>query len=122
MSRRRRGSFSGLAPGASMSTAKARRSVTHLTASKNTIFRCHGADAHGGVGFPNLTDDDWLFGGEPETIQTTILGGRVGMMPPFAPALGGDENVKAVVAYVRSLSGHVGDAKLVELGKEKFNT
>lgn len=88
----------------------------------NTCAQCHGADARGGVGFPNLTDDDWLFGGEPETIKATILGGRMGMMPPFAPALGGDEGVKEVVAYVMSLSGQEADAKLAEAGKARFNT
>jgi len=91
----------------------------------NNCAVCHGSDARGAKGYPNLTDGDWLFGGEPDTIETTIMGGRVGMMPPFAPALGGDENVKAVVAYVRSLSGNgrdSDDAKLVELGKAKFDT
>lgn len=46
-------------------------------------------------------------------------------MPPFAPTLGGEDNVKAVIAYVRSLSGRAPneqDAKLVELGQQKFNT
>jgi mono/diheme cytochrome c family protein len=52
--------------------------------------QCHGADAKGAKGFPNLTDSDWLYGGEPETIKTTVLGGRQGMMPPFGPALGAD--------------------------------
>ena len=42
--------------------------------------QCHGADAKGAKGFPNLTDSDWLYGGEPETIKTTLLGGRQGMM------------------------------------------
>src|SRR6185369_6025781 len=88
----------------------------------NNCAACHGADARGGVGFPNLTDDDWLFGGEPETIQTTILGGRFAMMPPFAPALGGDQGVKEVVAYVLSLSGQPADAKLAEAGKARFKT
>jgi cytochrome c oxidase cbb3-type subunit 3 len=88
----------------------------------NTCAPCHGADARGGVGFPNLTDNDWLFGGEPETIQTTILGGRMGYMPAFAPALGGEDGIKEVVAYVMSLSGQDADAKLAEAGKARFNT
>lgn len=88
----------------------------------NNCAACHGADAKGGVGFPNLTDDDWLFGGEPDTIQTTILGGRMGFMPAFAPALGGEDNVKAVIAYVLSLSGQPADPALVEQGKAKFQT
>jgi cytochrome c oxidase cbb3-type subunit III len=88
----------------------------------NTCAACHGADAKGGVGFPNLTDDDWLFGGEPETIKTTILGGRMAMMPAFAPALGGDQGVKEVVQYVMSLSGQAADPAMAEAGKAKFNT
>ncbi len=86
----------------------------------NNCSRCHGADARGGVGFPNLTDGDWLFGGEPDVIETTILGGRIGMMPAFAPAIGGEAGIPAVVAYVRSLSGNSGDPQLIEQGKAKF--
>lgn len=88
----------------------------------NTCAGCHGADARGGVGFPNLTDDDWLFGGDPETIKATILGGRMAAMPAFAPALGGDAGVQEVVAYVQSLSGQTVDAKLAEAGKARFGT
>jgi cytochrome c oxidase cbb3-type subunit III len=88
----------------------------------NTCAACHGADARGGTGFPNLSDDDWLYGGEPETIEATILSGRVAMMPAFALALGGDDGVKEVVAYVMSLSGQEADAKLAEAGKARFNT
>ncbi|MCK6387621.1 MAG: c-type cytochrome, partial [Zoogloea sp.] len=71
--------------------------------------QCHGADAKGAKGFPNLTDSDWLYGGEPETIRTTVLGGRQGMMPPFGPALGAD-GTKDVANYVRSLSGLAHDS------------
>jgi cytochrome c oxidase cbb3-type subunit 3 len=88
----------------------------------NTCAQCHGADARGGTGFPNLADGDWLYGGEPETIEATILHGRMAMMPPFAPALGGDEGVKEVVSYVMSLSGQQADAALAEAGKARFNT
>ncbi len=88
----------------------------------NTCAPCHGADARGGTGFPNLADDDWIFGGEPETIETTILSGRTGMMPAFAPALGSDQGVKEVVAYVMSLSGQQADPVLAEAGKARFNT
>lgn len=88
----------------------------------NTCSTCHGADARGGVGFPNLTDDDWLFGGEPETIKATILNGRTSFMPAFASAIGGDAGVKEVAAYVLSLSGQTVDAKLAEAGKVRFGT
>lgn len=81
--------------------------------------QCHGADAKGAKGFPNLTDSDWLYGGEPETIKTTLLGGRQGMMPPFGPALGA-EGTKDVANYVRSLSGLAHDSLRAQRGKDLF--
>ena len=86
----------------------------------NNCSTCHGSDARGGPGFPNLTDDDWLYGGAPDTIVQTITGGRNGMMPPFAPVLGGDENVKDVIEYVLSLSGREHDAARAERGAAQF--
>ncbi len=83
--------------------------------------QCHGSDAGGATGFPNLRDNDWLYGGEPENIQTTIMNGRNGMMPPFGPALGQD-GVKAVANYVLSLSGARHDAALALKGKAIFAT
>lgn len=88
----------------------------------NNCARCHGSDARGGPGFPNLADHDWLYGGEPENIELSILNGRAGVMPPFAPALGGEENVQNVIAYVRSLSGLPADAAQAAKGKEQFMT
>ncbi len=86
----------------------------------NNCAQCHGSDARGGPGFPNLTDNDWKWGGEPETIEKTILDGRRGVMPAFAPALGGKEGVESVIAYVLSLSGRPADDKLAEAGKLRF--
>ena len=83
---------------------------------------CHASDARGGRGFPNLTDDDWLYGGDPETIKTTIMNGRNGIMPSMAAALGSDEAVKDTANYVRSLSGLPHDAARAERGKAKFTT
>ena len=60
---------------------------------------CHGSDAKGSYGFPNLTDNEWRWGGEPETIKTTILKGRQGMMPAQGPAIG-EDGVRNVAAYV----------------------
>jgi cytochrome c oxidase cbb3-type subunit 3 len=62
---------------------------------------CHGSDAKGAVGFPNLTDSNWRWGGEPDTIKTTILHGRMAMMPAWGSIIG-DDGVKNVSAYVRS--------------------
>jgi cytochrome c oxidase cbb3-type subunit 3 len=82
---------------------------------------CHGSAATGGPGFPNLTDKDWLYGGDPEVIQTSITGGRMGVMPAFGPTLG-DAGVKNVAAYVRSLSGLPHDAVKAQQGKQSFDT
>ena len=54
--------------------------------------------------FPNLTDQDWLWGGSEQTIYQTIAQGRDGMMPAWGPVLGHD-GVEQVLAYVLSLSG-----------------
>ena len=60
---------------------------------------CHGSDAKGSYGFPNLTDNEWRWGGEPEDIKTSILKGRQGMMPAQGPAIG-EDGVRNVAAYV----------------------
>ncbi len=83
--------------------------------------QCHGSDAGGAKGFPNLRDRDWLYGGEPANIITTITGGRMGVMPAFGPILG-DEGVRDVTAYVRSLSGLPHDSLKAQLGKPIFAT
>jgi cytochrome c oxidase cbb3-type subunit 3 len=82
--------------------------------------QCHGSDARGGKGFPNLTDHDWLFGGEPDAIETTIREGRNGQMPSMAAALGSDRDVINVANYAASLSGANSDPVLRVLGKAKF--
>ncbi len=82
--------------------------------------QCHGSDARGNKGFPNLTDKDWLFGGAPETIKETILHGRNGVMPPMGAAVGSDKDVENVAHYVLSLSGSTADPIKASFGKEKF--
>lgn len=81
--------------------------------------QCHGSDARGGRGFPNLTDKDWLYGGDPETIQASITNGRRGIMPAHGAILG-DAGVKEVANYVMSLSGKPHDATLAAAGKVRF--
>ena len=68
---------------------------------------CHGSDARGATGYPNLTDGDWLWGSSEQAIVTTIMNGRMAAMPVLAPALGGEQGIRNMVAYVRSLSGLV---------------
>lgn len=81
---------------------------------------CHGSDAAGVPGFPNLRDNDWLYGGDPKSIETTIMNGRNGVMPPWEQALGGPEGVSQVAQYVLSLSGRQVDKAAADKGKEKF--
>lgn len=81
--------------------------------------QCHGADARGAKGFPNLTDSDWLYGGDPAVVKTTITGGRMGAMPPWGSVLGA-EGVKDVANYVRSLSGLAHDSLRAQRGKDAF--
>lgn len=81
--------------------------------------QCHGSDARGAPGFPNLADSAWLYGGDPESIKVSILEGRNGVMPPFGAALG-DQGVKELAAYVVSLSGREADPALVQAGKDKY--
>jgi cytochrome c oxidase cbb3-type subunit 3 len=86
----------------------------------NNCAQCHGSDARGSKGFPNLTDKDWLGGSTPDVIKNTILKGRAGNMPPMAAALGGAEDVSAVANYVLSLSNGPHDPVKAALGKTKF--
>jgi cytochrome c oxidase cbb3-type subunit 3 len=86
----------------------------------NYCAQCHGSDARGSKGFPNLADNDWLGGGDPATISATIANGRAGVMPPMAAAVGTSEDVANVAQYVLSLSGSPHDAVKASLGKEKF--
>ncbi len=83
--------------------------------------QCHGSDAKGAKGFPNLTDNDWLFGGTPEQIKESITKGRDAMMPAkgLKPDLNGDQ-IKDLAAYVRSLSGLSSDSVRAQRGKELF--
>lgn len=86
----------------------------------NNCAQCHGSDARGSKGFPNLTDGDWLHGGLPENIHETIAKGRLGVMPPMAAAVGSAEDVRNLAQYVLSLSGSPHDSLRASLGKSKF--
>lgn len=86
----------------------------------NNCAACHGSDAKGSKGYPNLTDSDWLYGGEPDKIVETLTLGREGQMPALAAAVGTDLEVRQVAHYVLSLSGATHDAKAAAAGKDKF--
>ncbi len=86
----------------------------------NYCAQCHGSDAGGSRGYPNLRDGDWLYGGTPEAIRATIVGGRSGVMPPMAAALGGSEDVRDVVHQVLALAGRTHDGLRAQRGKAKF--
>ena len=88
----------------------------------NNCATCHGSDARGAPGFPNLTDKDWLFGGTPEAIVQTISYGRTSVMPAWRDVLGGDAGVEDVAAYGLSLSGRHATSGNVDNGHAKFAT
>ncbi len=83
-------------------------------------MQCHGADARGAKGFPNLTDSDWLYGGDAEQLVQTIAAGRMGVMPPHAQL--GADTIKDLANYVRSLSGLPNDGVRAAKGKEAFTS
>jgi cytochrome c oxidase cbb3-type subunit 3 len=83
--------------------------------------QCHGSDAKGAKGFPNLTDSDWMWGGTPDKIKETITKGHDAVMTPKGTKPDMDaEQVKDVVAYVRSLSGLSSDSIRAQRGKELY--
>jgi cytochrome c oxidase cbb3-type subunit III len=86
----------------------------------NNCAQCHGSDARGSKGFPNLADADWLYGGAGAKITETIKQGRRGQMPPMAAAVGSPDDVKNVAHYVLSLSRSPHDSVRAQLGKAKF--
>lgn len=85
----------------------------------NGCAGCHGSDARGAPGFPNLTDGDWLYGNAPETVVATISGGRLGIMPGWEAALT-DSGVDEVVAYLQSLSSTPVNPALVPAGAARY--
>ena len=86
----------------------------------NNCAQCHGSDARGSTGFPNLADSDWSWGGTPDRIHETIVKGRMGVMTPMGAAVGSSEDVRNLSNYVLSLSGAPHDSVRANLGKPKF--
>ena len=84
----------------------------------NNCAVCHGSNAQGGYGFPDLTDDDWLYGGEPENILTTLNNGRNGLMPSWQQL--GENNIENLTQYVLSLSNLEHDEERAASGESTF--
>ncbi|RWU12185.1 cytochrome-c oxidase, cbb3-type subunit III [Pseudidiomarina gelatinasegens] len=80
--------------------------------------QCHGSNAMGGKGFPNLTDDDWLYGGTPAAIKQSLIAGRNGMMP--AQSQFNEQQITELATYVISLSGRKVDPELAKAGEANF--
>lgn len=85
----------------------------------NNCAMCHGSDGGGTFGFPNLADGDWLYGGTPAQIKTTIAEGRTAAMPAWGTVVG-DQGVVELSNYVAGLSGREVDSELAAAGAEKF--
>jgi cytochrome c oxidase cbb3-type subunit 3 len=86
----------------------------------NYCSACHGSDAKGSRGFPNLTDSDWLYGNTEAAITHSILNGRQGVMPAYEQILQASQ-IKEVSQYVLSLSGQQTNDALAQSGKATFD-
>lgn len=85
----------------------------------NNCAMCHASDGRGAKGFPNLADDDWLYGNSFDTVMASITNGRMGAMPPMGAALG-EDGVREVVAHVQQLSGQTADPEMAAAGQARF--
>ena len=85
----------------------------------NNCAQCHGSDARGSFGFPNLTDNDWLYGGSPEAIKATLIHGRNGAMPAWGSVLG-DEGTLNASAHIMALSGREATRGDAEAGAQNY--
>jgi cytochrome c oxidase cbb3-type subunit 3 len=86
----------------------------------NSCAMCHGSDARGAPGFPNLADSDWLYGDSFDIVMQSISNGRVGAMPVMVGGLD-DAAVSELVVYVQSMSGQKADAGMAQRGKKNFD-
>ncbi len=86
----------------------------------NNCAMCHGSDAAGARGFPNLTDSDWLYGGDFDVVMQTLVSGRAGAMPVMVGGLD-DSAISDLVVYVQSMSGQKADPAMAARGKKNFD-
>ncbi len=87
----------------------------------NDCAQCHGSDARGAHGFPNLTDNDWIYGGTPDAIKATLNHGRQAAMPAWQAILG-DDGIEETTQYLLSLNAREADADLATKGEARFKT
>ncbi|MEM1112702.1 MAG: cytochrome-c oxidase, cbb3-type subunit III [Pseudomonadota bacterium] len=87
----------------------------------NNCAQCHGADAKGSYGFPNLTDGDWIYGGSADAIKTTLVQGRMAAMPAWGDILG-DKGIAEVTAYMLELNGRDRDDAMAAAGETHYQT
>jgi len=100
--------------------ANAEANATGQRLFANSCAMCHGSDGRGARGFPNLADNDWLYGGSFETIMQTLENGRTGAMPVMVAGLD-DKAISELVVYVQSLSGQKADPAMAANGKKNFD-
>jgi cytochrome c oxidase cbb3-type subunit 3 len=86
----------------------------------NTCATCHGSSAQGAIGYPNLTDDAWHWGGAPEQILESVLNGRQAAMPAWEAALEGPKGVTEVTVHLQSMRGEKVDSALANAGKNRY--
>ena len=87
----------------------------------NNCATCHGSDGRGALGYPNLADADWQWGGAPADIRHTLVNGRQAVMPAFSASLD-EAAIEATAAYVYSLNGRDAPARLVNAGQQHYRT
>ena len=87
----------------------------------NNCAQCHGADAKGAYGFPNLTDNDWIYGGDPAAIKATLVNGRQAAMPAWQQILG-DQGIAETTEYLLQINSRDADEAQAEVGEKHFAT
>jgi len=86
----------------------------------NSCAMCHGSDGRGARGFPNLADNDWLYGDSFDTVMQTLENGRAGVMPVMVAGLD-EKAISELVVYVQSMSGQKADPGMAANGKKHYD-
>lgn len=86
----------------------------------NHCSTCHGVNANGAFGFPNLNDEEWIWGSDYQAVRTTLVQGRVAAMPPWGAALG-EDGVINMAHFVRQMAGLEHDADKAAAAAPQYN-